>query len=133
QAFANVKLLTGDITGIFNAMKDGKTREPLTPPPAALIPHLRDADMVVSCNCLTQLAGPFNDRLRKTQGFADQDCDQFSAQVMDHHIAALVKDAIGVSVLITDTQRVAMRGGDIVARKALLKTVKLPHSTHAKF
>mgnify|MGYP001587983380 CR=1 FL=1 len=133
HAFHNVKLLTGDITGIFAAMKEGKTPDPRTPPPPALIPHIRDADLLVSCNCLTQLAGAFNDRFRKTQGFADADCDQLSAQVMEHHIAALVKDAGGVSVLITDTQRVAMRGSDIVGRKDLLKTVRLPHSTNPKF
>jgi hypothetical protein len=133
HGFHNVKLLTGDITGIFAAMKEGKTPDPLTPPPPAVAPHLRDADMVVSCNCLTQLAGPFNDMFRKTQGFADADCERLAAQIMGHHIAALAKEATGVSVLITDTQPVAMHGGDIVSRKDLLKTVKVPHSTHTKF
>jgi hypothetical protein len=133
HGFRNVKLLTGDLTGIFAAIKEGKTPDPLTPPPPALIPHLRDADMVVSCNCMTQLAGPFNDMFRKTQGYEDADCDRLSAQIMEHHIAALAKEAVGVGVLITDTQRVVMHGADIVSRKDLLKTVKLPHSTHPKF
>ena len=44
-----------------------------------------------------------------------------------------MEGAAGVCVVITDTQRVAMRGGDIVARKDLLKTVKLSHSTQSKF
>ena len=55
----NVKLLTGDVTGVFKAMKERRPPGPHHPAPPPLIPHLKEADLVVSCNCLTQLAGPF--------------------------------------------------------------------------
>jgi len=124
--FGNVKFLTGDITGIFAAMKEGNTPGPMTPPPEPKIPHLHDADLIVSCNVLTQLAGPFNDLFRRTQAFADADANTLSAQVMEKHLHALIHEAKSVSVLITDTQRFATQGDKIGARKDLLKTVKLP-------
>jgi hypothetical protein len=132
QGFRNVKLLTGDITGIFRAMKDGKGPTLTVPPPPATLPHVKDADLLVSCNVLTQLAGPFNDMFRTTQGFTDPDCDLLSAQVMTNHLTALMNRTVGVSVLITDTARVAMRNGKTAGRKDLMKTVTLPHSSQAK-
>lgn len=130
RGYDNVRLLTGDVTGIFRAMKEGKTPDARTPAPPARIPHIADADLIVSCNCLTQLAGPFNDLFRRTQGFTDADCDLLSVQVMENHLKALVDQAVGVSVVITDTQRIAVRDGKIVGRKDLLRSLKLPHAPH---
>ena len=126
KRYFNVKLLTGDVTGIFAMMKENKYPGPLHPPPPARIPHLADADLIVSCNCMTQLAGPFNDMFRKTRGYAEKDCDMLSAQVMEAHAEALANHATGVALLITDVERFAMQGEKIVARTDLLKGLKLP-------
>jgi hypothetical protein len=49
----NVKLLYGDITGIFGMMQEGDYPGGSVPAPSARIPHLGDADLIVSANCLT--------------------------------------------------------------------------------
>jgi hypothetical protein len=133
QRHLNVKLLAGDVTGIFAMMKDHKAPGGKTPAPPPRIPHLADADLIVSCNCLTQLAGPFNDLFRKTRGFADADCDQLSRQVMEHHIKAVAHDAKGIGVIITDTERFAMQGERIVSRLDLLKEAQLPGTQHPQY
>ncbi len=126
KKYFNVKLLTGDVTGIFAMMKENKYPGPLHPPPPPRIPHLAEADLIVSCNCMTQLAGAFNDMFRKTRGFADKDCDTLSAQIMEVHVEALANHASGVALLITDTERFAMQGDKIVSRSDLLKGIRLP-------
>jgi hypothetical protein len=128
KRYFNVKLLTGDISGIFAMMKENRYPGPLQPAPAPRIPHLADADYIVSCNCMTQLAGPFNDMFRATRGFADKDCDMLAAQLMEAHAEALATHAKGVTLLITDTERFAMQGDKIVSRSDLLKGVRLPLS-----
>ena len=133
RRYFNVKLLAGDVTGLFAMLKEDKAPGPRTPPPSPRIPHLADADMIVSCNCLTQLAGPFNDLFRATRGFADADCDMLSAQVMEKHLAAITHEAAGVGVVITDTERFAMQGDRIVSRTDLLKTVRLPPAPRPQF
>src|ERR1700755_1853971 len=49
----NVKLLTGDSTAVFQAIKDNRPPGGHTPAPAPRIPHLKEADLIVSCNLLT--------------------------------------------------------------------------------
>ncbi len=122
----NVKLLTGDITGIFQAIKDNRPPGPHTPAPAPRIPHLKEADLIVSCNCMTQLAGPFTEYFEKVRGFSDLDSDKLAYQVMDQHAKALATDATGIGVLITDTERFAMQGDKVVSKHDLLKAFKLP-------
>jgi hypothetical protein len=80
----------------------------------------------VSCNCLTQLAGPFNEYFEKERGFSDLDSDKVAYQIMERHAKALAEEAAGVAVLITDTDRLAMQGDHIVSRTDLLKALKLP-------
>jgi hypothetical protein len=133
QRYLNVKLLSGDITGIFTMMKDHKAPGGKTPAPPPVIPHLADADLIVSCNILTQLAGPFNDLFRRTRGFGDADCDQLSQQVMEQHINAIALQAKGIGVLITDIERFAMQGETIVSRLDLLKELQLPPTQHPQF
>jgi hypothetical protein len=122
----NVKLLTGDVTGVFQAMKDNRPPGSHTPAPPARIPHLKDADLIVSCNCLTQLAGPFTDHFEKTRGFSDLDSDKVAYQIMEQHAKAIAADATGVGVIITDTDRFALQGDKTVSRTDLLKAYKLP-------
>lgn len=122
----NVKLLTGDITGVFAAIKENRPPGGHTPAPPPRIPHLKDADLIVSCNCLTQLAGPFADYFEKTRGFSDLDSDKLAYQIMEQHCKAIATEATGVGVIITDTERIAMQDDKMVSRSDLLKALKLP-------
>ncbi|MDG2319206.1 MAG: hypothetical protein P8L79_02995 [Rhodospirillaceae bacterium] len=56
ENYFNVKLLSGDITGIFAMMKDGKHPGGSMSVPTARIPHHSDVDLVASANCLKSLA-----------------------------------------------------------------------------
>lgn len=122
----NVKLLTGDITGVFAAMKENRPPGGHTPAPPPRIPHLKEADLIVSCMCLTQLAGPFVDYFEKTRGFSDLDSDKLAYQIMEQHCKAIATEATGVGVIITDTDRFAMQDDKMVSRTDLLKALKLP-------
>lgn len=122
----NVKLLTGDITGVFAAMKDNRAPGPHIPAPPPRIPQLKEADFIVSCNCLTQLAGPFVEYFERTRGFSDLDSDKLAYQIMEQHAKAIAVEAAGVGVLITDTERFAMQDEKIVSRTDLLKAYHLP-------
>ncbi len=122
----NVKLLTGDVTGVFKAMKERRPPGPHHPAPPPLIPHLKEADLIVSCNCLTQLAGPFNAYFEENRGFSDLDSDKVAYQIMEQHAQAIATEATGIGVIITDTERFAMQGDHIVSRVDLLKALKLP-------
>ena len=122
----NVKLLTGDITGVFIAMKDRHPPGPNSPAPPARIPHLKDADLIVSCNCLTQLAGPFTDYFEKTRGFSELDSDKVAYQIMEQHAKAIAEEATGIGEIITDEDRIAMQDDNMVSRSNLLKALKLP-------
>ncbi len=128
KRYFNVKLLTGDVTGVFAAMKEHRPPGPNVPAPPARIPNLKDADLIVSCNCLTQLAGPFTDYFEETRGFSDLDSDKVAYHVMENHAKALANDAAGVAVLITDHERFAMQGDKVVSRTDLLKALRLPPS-----
>lgn len=122
----NVKLLTGDITGVFNAMKERKAPGPNQPAPPPRIPHLKDADFIVSCNCLTQLYGPFTEHFERERGFSDLDSDKVAYQIMEKHAHAIAHEATGVGLIITDVERYVLAGDKIVTRKDLLKSYKLP-------
>lgn len=122
----NVKLLTGDITGVFQAMKERRAPGPNQPAPPPRIPHLKEADLVVSCNCLTQLAGPFNEYFEKERGFSDLDSDKVAFQIMEQHANAIAHQTTGVAVLITDIERYMLANERIVTRTDLLKAFKLP-------
>ncbi len=122
----NVKLLTGDITGVFAAMKENRPPGPHTPAPPPRIPHLKEADLIVSCMCLTQLAGPFVEYFEATRGFSDLDSDKLAYQIMEQHANAIANEATGIGVIITDTERFAMQDDKIVSRTDLLKALRLP-------
>lgn len=125
----NVRLLTGDITGVFQAIKDRKAPGSRHPAPPPRIPHLADADLIVSCNCLTQLAGPFTAHFESERGFSEADSDKVAVQIMEQHVNALAHQAAGVALLITDVERSVLAGDKVVTRTDLLKTLKLPEAT----
>ena len=122
----NVKLLTGDVTGVFAAMKENRPPGSHTPAPPARIPHLKEADLIVSCNCLTQLASAFTDYFEKTRGFSDLDSDKLAYQIMEQHAKAIAEDAVGIGVNVTDTERFAMQDDKFVSRTDWLKALRLP-------
>jgi hypothetical protein len=126
RKYFNVKLLSGDVTGVFQAIKDRKPPGGQHPVPPPRIPHLKDADLIVSCTCLTQLAGPFTEYFEKERGFSEQDSDKVAAQMMERHAKAVAQEAKGVGVIITDVERYVMAGSTVVTRTDLLKGIELP-------
>lgn len=126
RRFKNVKLLSGDVTGVFQMMKEGKYPGPQVPAPPARIPHLAESDLAVSCNCLTQLAGPFVAHFERTRGFSDLDSDKLAYQIMEHHARAFAEASPDVGLIITDVERYEFANGEIAHRVDLLKALKLP-------
>ncbi|MDX2225214.1 MAG: hypothetical protein SFV21_20825 [Rhodospirillaceae bacterium] len=131
RPFKNVRLLSGDVTGMFQMMKDGKVPGPQAggpelPAPPARIPHLTEADLAVSCNCLTQLAGPFVAHLEATRGFSDLDSDKLAYQIMEHHARAFAEAAPDVGMIISDVERYEFAKGEVARRIDLLKAYTLP-------
>jgi hypothetical protein len=107
-------------------MKERKPPGPSVPAPPPRIPHLKDADFIVSCNCLTQLAGPFVEYFEQTRGFSELDSDKLAFQIMEAHVKAVAEEATGLGLIITDVERYVMAGDKIVSRTDLLKAYKLP-------
>ena len=126
KKYFNVKILSGDITGIFAMMKEGEYPGGSVPAPAARIPHLADADLIVSANCLTQLAAPFCKYLDKERYLTEFDQDRLTLQIMDSHIHALAEQTKAVSAIITDTERLEIAGDRIVSRKNLIPGLTFP-------
>lgn len=122
----NVKLLTGDITGVFQAIKERKAPGSHHPAPPPRIPHLKDADLIVSCNCLSQLAGPFTEHFERERGFSELDSDKVAFQIIQQHAEAVAHQAAGIGVIITDVERYVMAGEKVVTRTDLLKAYNLP-------
>ncbi|MCB2108273.1 MAG: hypothetical protein KDE14_11260 [Rhodobacteraceae bacterium] len=123
---ANVTTLTGDVTGVFAMMKEGYYPSQHVPAPPARIPHLKDADLVVSCNCLTQLAGPFVAYFEATRNFSELDSDKFAYQVMEHHVHAIVSEAPDIALIITDFERYELTTDGVANKVDLLKAYRLP-------
>ena len=126
KKFFNVKVLSGDITGIFAMMKEGEYPGGSIPAPEARIPHLKDADLIVSVNCLTQLAQPFCKYLDKERYLTEFDQDRLTLQIMDAHVHAIAEQAKGVGAIVTDTEKLEIAGDRIVSRKNLIPGLTFP-------
>lgn len=122
----NVKLLYGDITGIFAMMKEGDFPGGPVPAPEPRIPHLKDADLIISANVLTHLSQPICEHLSETRHLTEYDQDRLTTQIMDAHVDALANSATGVCALITDTERFELGGDRVLSRKDLVTGVKFP-------
>lgn len=122
----NVKLLYGDITGIFAMMKEGDYPGGSIPAPEPRIPHLKDADLIVSANCLTHLAPPLCEHLGDERHLTEFDQDRLSTQIMEAHVDAIANTATGVGAIITDTESFELAGDRVVSRKDLVTGVKFP-------
>jgi hypothetical protein len=126
KKYLNVKMLYGDITGIFAMMAEGEYPGDGIPAPAARIPHLNDADFIVSANCLTHLAPPFCDYLGEARYMTEFDQDKLTLQIMDAHVGAIVDNTPAVSAIITDTERFVLAGNRVVRRKSLIPGFRWP-------
>ncbi|WP_404382073.1 hypothetical protein [Caenispirillum salinarum] len=117
RRFGNVDLLDHDVTGLAAACQD-TTSIPAVP--RGSIPYLRDADLVCSLNCLSQL--PLNPRLalESLPGVSADRLDRFSRAVVAAHVEALA-DAPGLALLVADTtaERVLKSTGDALSRDLL--------------
>lgn len=115
--YGNVDLLAHDLTGVAVACQQADS---IPAVPRGSIPYLRDADLVCSLNCLSQL--PLNPRaaLESLPGVTPEHLDRFSRAVVTAHVEALT-EAPGTALLVTDTtaERVLTSTGDALARDLL--------------
>ena len=122
----NVKLLYGDITGIFAMMAEGDYPGGSIPAPEPRIPHLKDADLIVSANCLTHLSPPICAYLDHARHLTEFDQDRLTLQIMTAHVDAIANDATGVGAIITDSERFVLAGDRVVSRRDLIPGLHFP-------
>lgn len=126
KKFLNVKLLYGDITGIFAMIKEGDFPGGSVSAPPSRIPHLEDADFIVSANCLTSLAPPFCKYLGRTRHLTEFDQDKLTLQIQQAHVQALADAKKPVCAIITETERFQLFGDKVVGRKPLTPGLTFP-------
>ncbi|MBT4738928.1 MAG: hypothetical protein HN793_07295 [Rhodospirillaceae bacterium] len=124
----NVKLLYGDVTGIFAMMGEGDYPGGSIPAPEPRIPHLKDADLIVSVNCLTHLSPPICAHLDHARHLTEFDQDRLTLQIMAAHVDAIANTATGVGAVITDTERFVLAGDRVVSRRDLIPGLNFPDS-----
>lgn len=117
RRFPNVELVSRDVTGVAAACL-GASAIPAVP--AADIPHLAEADVVLSLNCLSQL--PLNPRhaLEHLPEATPERLDAFCRAVIAAHVEAL-RSAPGLALLVTDVtaERVLTRDGQRLSEDLL--------------
>lgn len=98
RRFRNVDLEARDVTGLAAACLDAVA---IPPVPAADIPGLAEADLVLSLNCLSQL--PLNPRhaLEALPQATPEALDAFCRAIISAHVQALGA-APGLALLVTD-------------------------------
>lgn len=107
-------------------MAEGEYPGDGVPAPPARIPHLNDADLIISANCLTHLAPPFCEYLAEERYMTEFDQDKLTLQIIDAHVYALAENAKGIAAIITDTERFVLAGNRVVRRKMLLPGFRWP-------
>lgn len=126
KKFLNVKLLYGDITGIFAMMKEDEYPGGSVPAPPPRIPHLNDADLIVSANCLTSLAPPFCKYLDRTRHLTEFDQDKLTLQIQQAHVEALAGAKKPICAIVTESERFQLLGDKVVGRKPLTPGLTFP-------
>jgi len=113
-----VDLLACDVTGVMEPLRR-QPNNPTLPEPNAMLPALQGADLVISCNVLSQL-GLLPARWLTRHGYSDDDAlTAFQRHLMADHLAALAAAPCPVC-LITDIERQEMTGDRAVASQDLL-------------
>jgi hypothetical protein len=106
KTFENVGLLSSDITGAAEILQQhilmgGSGPIPV---PAAILPMIEDADLVVSASVLSQLPLVLLETARKGPGWKDPALVDFARGILEAHLTALDK-APGTVCLITEVER----------------------------
>ena len=115
NAFDNVGLLSSDITGAAEILQQhilmgGSGPIPV---PAATLPMIDDADLVVSAGVLSQLPLVLLETARKGPGWKDPNLVDFARGILEAHMSAL--DAVPETVcLITEVERQYYQSDDII-------------------
>ncbi|MQX35546.1 hypothetical protein [Roseospira navarrensis] len=99
----SVELMPGDITGVVHAVRKLPIGSPL-PPTRAAIPERDRADLVVSCNVLSQLPLLPCRWLEARHGIAPDMLEPFRRRLIADHLDALMGAPCPVC-LVTDTER----------------------------
>lgn len=113
-----VDLAPCDVTGVVEAVRTLPTGAPM-PEPRAALPALEGADLVVSCNVLSQLSLLPARWLERHQDPTADDLTDWKRRLMADHLALLASAPCPVC-LITDTERQEMLGDRPLASEDLL-------------
>ncbi len=122
-AYANVRLLTQDLTGIAEALFEQSG--PLPRPPPGGLP-LEGADLAVSANLLSQLPHLPREYLAKC-GRDGGGIDALSRSIIENHLAALA-DFNGVACIVAETERLITDGDEVIEAEDALHGVRLPET-----
>ena len=126
--YDNVRLLSGDITGMFRAMRGGSLPGRNAAVPDPVIPHLEDADLVVSANVLPTLARPFFEFLEGKRKYAAADLEKLEKELQQNHVTAITKKAKDVTVIVSGVEASEVHGDTVGRRWDLTGGVDLPDS-----
>lgn len=113
-----VELRPCDVTGVVEAVRTLPPGAPL-PRPRATLPALEGADLVVSCNVLSQLGLLPARALSRRGGHDEEALRDLQRRLMADHLAALA-NAPCPACLITDIERQDMTGDRAIASRDLL-------------
>lgn len=103
KGFANVTLIDADISGVAEVVYGLSQLPPPEPKPDAAL--IKDADLVISSNLLSQLPlAPLAWLERRHPGFGGEARQAFARAVIDHHLA-LLQHHDGQVCLISEVMR----------------------------
>lgn len=114
QAFANVTLISTDLSGIAEATLDHVEEGRTGPLPAASIDAelFANSDLVVSANLLTQLPLiPLGLLQGRAPSYSDDEVKAFARAIIDSHLE-LLASLPGRVCLLTETERVIYGGSE---------------------
>ncbi|MBB5087585.1 hypothetical protein HNR56_002284 [Roseospira marina] len=117
-----VELMPCDVTGVVEAVRT-LPRGAALPTPNAAIPAIESADLVVSCNVLSQLPLLPCRWLERQHGRAPEELEAFRRALVADHLRALAAVPCPVC-LVTDTERQEMTGDRPTAAEDLLHGVE---------
>ena len=117
-AFANVRVVERDVTGVVEQVFGGE----LPQPALGNLPD-EDVDLMVSANLLSQLPLLPREHLERR---GVEGIDDFASAVVQSHLTDLAAFP-GVACLITDVEHLVCDGGDVVESRDALFGVRLPY------
>ncbi len=121
----NITLLEHDITGLAEALLSYQHGKAL-PSPNAKLPNIaQDADLIISCNMLSQLAITPSQYLQQRFNIGGQHLANWQQEIIINHLS-LLSDQSGRRVLLCDTYHDYLnQKGKLLQREEMLHGIKV--------